>query len=131
MGQLIVFALMTIVQIVVVLHWTMFPNNQWLSILATLAGGLMAVMGLLSLWLLYKTLRVHRHHRAYHLILQDLAQVPGFWLAGLLVSSAFGAIALWMGVYWLVVILAVWIGAECAVTLYAVSYLARKTHEPS
>lgn len=111
--RLTVFTILIIgIEILVVLHWFVFPENTPLFILAVTAGVAMAVMGVADFLLMFVVIRKNPDNPLHMLELTDLAKFEALWAVATCFQIVFLVAAVIAGVYWMAAVLVVGQGSE-------------------
>lgn len=100
------------IEILVVVHWFVFPHNMALFIIAMSAGVIMALMAVADFLLMLVVIRKNPANPQHLVELTDLANLEGAWAFATVVQLGFLAAAAMAGVYWMVVVLVVGQGSE-------------------
>lgn len=100
------------IEILVVIHWFVFPHNLALFVMAMTAGVVMALMAAADFLLMFVVIRKDPANPLHLLELTDLAKLEAVWAVATCFQFAFLAAAAIAGVYWMVVVLVVGQGSE-------------------
>ncbi|MEE8433798.1 MAG: hypothetical protein V3S64_03330 [bacterium] len=112
MRHLVFTALVIGIEIVVVIHWFVFPHNLPLFIMAVTAGVVMAMMAVADFLLMFVVIRKDPANPLHLLELTDLAKMEAVWAVATCFQFVFLAAAVIAGVYWMAVVLVVGQGSE-------------------
>ena len=112
MRHLVFTAFVIGIEILVVIHWFVFPHNMPLFIMAVTAGVVMALMAAADFRLMFVVIRKDPANPLHLLELTDLAKLEAVWAFATGFQFAFLAAAAIAGVYWMVVVLVVGQGSE-------------------
>jgi len=112
MRHLVFTTLMIGIELLVVVHWFVFPDNTALFVMAVTAGVVMALMAAADFLLMFVVIRKDPANPLHLLELTDLAKLEAVWAFATCFQLAFLAAAAIAGVYWMVVVLVVGQGSE-------------------
>ena len=126
MRNFVFTALVVGIEILVVIHWFVFPDNPALFTLAMTAGVIMALMAVADFLLMFVVFRKDPANPLHLVELTDLAKLEGLWAFATFVQIGFLVAAAIAGVYWMVVVLVVGQGSE----LIAISVAWARTRSP-
>ncbi len=116
----IVFTGVTIgLEVLIVVHWFVFPENIHLFSIAMAAGIGMSLMALADFVLMFGVLRRDLSDPQQRAELADLGTVEPLWAFATVVQIAFIAAAFVAQVYWIAIILTIGQGAELVSFCYA------------
>lgn len=119
MRMLTVSVVMVSIEVLVVVHWFLFPDNPYLFAMAMTAGVLMCGMALLDFLLMLTVAGKNPGRPQNRRELEDLAQVDPLWAVMTVLQLAFLGAALAAQVYWMAAALVIGQGSELAAFLMA------------
>lgn len=112
MRNLVFTGLVIGIEIIVVIHWFVFPQNLALFVMAVTAGVVMALMAAADFLLMFVVIRKDPSNPLHLLELTDLAKMETVWAFATCFQFAFLGAAVFAGVYWMAVVLVVGQGSE-------------------
>lgn len=112
MRNLLFTAVMVGIEILVVVHWFLLPDNPYLFAMAIAAGVVMSGMALVDFFLLFRVIGMDPAVPQQQRELRDLATAEPVWVAVTVFQAAFIAAAVVAQVYWIAVVLVIGQGAE-------------------
>ena len=119
MRMLTVSVAMVCIEVLVVVHWFLLPDNPYLFALAMTAGVVMCGMALLDFLLLLTVVKKNPARPQNRQELQDLAQMDPLWAVMTVLGVAFLGAALVAQVYWMAMALVIGHGSELTAFLMA------------
>lgn len=100
------------VEILVVVHWFLLPDNWYLFAVAMVAGVGMCLMAAVDFRLMFAVFRRDASVPQQRKELEDLAHIEPLWAFATTVQIFFIAAAFLAGVYWMAIALIIGQGAE-------------------
>jgi hypothetical protein len=112
MRHLAFTALVIGIEILVVIHWFVYPHNLAVFVMAVTAGVVMAMMAVADFLLMFVVIRKDPANPLHLLELTDLAKLEAVWAVATCFQFVFLGAAVIAGVYWMAVVLVVGQGSE-------------------
>lgn len=112
MRHLVFTVLIIGIEILVVIHWFVFPHNMVLFVMAVTAGVVMGLMAAADFLLMVVVIRKDPANPLHLVELTDLAKLETVWAFATGFQFLFLAAAMIAGVYWIAVVLVVGQGSE-------------------